>query len=135
MRRFAIAALIFLPSFALAQSGAWSSQSQGPVISRGQQRFKSQPINAPAPLPTGAVASRVQWRVVTATPPPGYLELKLCGGGSCITLPSLSGSRTLPASFPANGPWYFHYEFTTRGALTPPITVLSNQVTVNYRVR
>jgi flagellar protein FlhE len=52
-----------------------------------------------------------------------------------VRLSGLSGEVALPAGFPAGGPLWFEYISTVRGAIVPSVMILSNQVTLGYRVR
>ncbi|WP_435952248.1 flagellar protein FlhE [Dryocola sp. BD626] len=134
MKTLALVALLAASQTAMAAGGAWSSQSRGSVITRGQQAFKSNPVMAPSSLPAGAVSSRVSWQITPDGTVPPYFDIKLCSVNRCIALPALAGTATLPASFPASGPFHFVYSFKTRGPLLPALTILSNRVTVDYRV-
>lgn len=129
------ALLLILPlAVHASNSGSWSSQSFGGVISRGQQEITSRPLQPGGPLPPSAVAARVAWRITADSVPPQGLKITLCSRGRCMALPALAGEQTLPSSFPADGPFRFVYATVTRGALEPALTILSNQLTVNYRI-
>ncbi|ATZ12359.1 flagellar protein FlhE [Erwinia amylovora] len=128
------ALLLMLPiAVHASHGGAWSSQSFGGVISRGQQEITSRPLQPGAPLPASATAARVAWRITPDSAPPPDLKITLCSRGRCMALPALAGEQTLPSSFPADGPFRFIYSTVTRGSLQPALTILSNQLTVNYR--
>jgi flagellar protein FlhE len=125
--------LLAVPMAAIA-GGSWAGESRGAVITYGKQAFKSARISAPSALPARAISSRVSWKITPDAPVSPYFDIKLCAGFQCIALPGLSGSAKLPASFPAAGPLHFVYSFKTRGPVSPALTILSNRVTVNYRV-
>ena len=126
--------LLNVPLLAAASGGSWTSRSGGGAISYGNIIVKSQIIQSPAPLPATAKGARIAWRITPdSTPKPG-LNIKLCSQNSCMVLPSLAGERAMPSSFPASGPFYFEYVTQVRGPVFPVLTILRNQVTVNYWV-
>ncbi len=133
MKTLALVMLLAISHTALAAGGSWSGKSRGDVITRGKQAFKSKSVSAPAALPAGAISSRVSWKITPDAPVAPYFDIKLCHGNQCIVLPGLSGEAQLPASFPASGPFHFVYSFKTRGPVIPALTILSNELTVNYR--
>ncbi|MCK8171519.1 flagellar protein FlhE, partial [Erwinia amylovora] len=78
------ALLLMLPIAEHAShGGAWSSQSFGGVISRGQQEITSRPLQPGAPLPASATAARVAWRITPDSAPPPDLKITLCSRGGC----------------------------------------------------
>ncbi|MGM8430208.1 flagellar protein FlhE [Enterobacter cloacae] len=132
MRR-AVLALLLVSPLAVAADGSWSGESFGGVMTRGQLVLKSKPVQSPSPLPAGAVASRVYWKIQTdGLTPPGF-RIRLCSTTRCLTLPGFAGELPLPAGMPAAGPFRFEYYSVAGGRLDIPLTVLSNQVTVSYR--
>ncbi|HFK6080094.1 TPA: flagellar protein FlhE [Enterobacter cloacae] len=134
MRR-AVLALLLVSPLAVAADGSWSGESFGGVMTRGQLVLKSKPVQSPSPLPAGAVASRVYWKIQTdGLTPPGF-RIRLCSTTRCLTLPGFAGELPLPAGMPAAGPFRFEYSSVAGGRLDTPLTVLSNQVTVSYRNR
>ncbi|WP_343552920.1 flagellar protein FlhE [Pantoea sp.] len=134
MRRLLLLSLVISP-LALASDGSWSSQSFGGMMTRGQQVVKSQPVHPTSALPAGAIAKQLTWKISPDGPTPMGFMIKVCGGNRCLPLSGLSGEMPLPVSFPAGGPLRFEYYSSVRGNLSPPLTLLSNQVTVEYRLR
>lgn len=134
MIRAALALLLVSP-LAVAADGSWSSSSFGGTMTLGQQVLKSKPVQSPSPLPAGAVASRVHWKIKTHGLTPVGFRIRLCSAARCLTLPGVVGEMTLPAGMPAGGPFRFEYYSVAGGRLDAPLTVLSNQVTVSYRHR
>ena len=131
--RFSALALLLASPLALANAGSWNSQSFGGTLMHGQQWMKSKPVAPAAALPKRAVATRISWKITAdGMPPPGF-KIKLCSSRRCLTLPSLSGDITPPGSIPAEGPWRFEYYSAARGPLLPVLTILSNQLSVQYR--
>ena len=134
MKQFAGLILLLTVMPAMAGGGSWSSQSYGGILTRGQYLLKSRQISPDLPSPKKAVAMRLSWKILLDNPPPPGFSMRVCGGRHCLPLPSLTGELTAPALFPASGPVTFEYYSTVRGALTPAVTVLSNQVTVSYDI-
>ena len=127
--------LLLISPLVMAADASWSSSSFGGTMTRGQQVLKSKPVQSPSPLPAGAVASRVHWKIAThGLTPPGF-RIRLCSAARCLPLSGFSGEQPLPAGMPAGGPFRFEYYSAAGGRLDAPLTVLSNQVTVSYRDR
>ncbi|WP_182056696.1 flagellar protein FlhE [Pantoea sp. ME81] len=135
MRSWMWVGLLLFSPLALAAEGSWSSQSFGGVITQGKQVFKSRPVQPAVPLPAGAMARHLAWRIAVDGPVPMGFQVQVCGGGRCVRLPGLRGEMALPHGFPAGGPLWFEYFSAVRGTIAPAVTVLSNQVTVGYWVR
>ncbi|MBF4109647.1 flagellar protein FlhE [Enterobacter cloacae] len=134
MRRAGLALLLVSP-LAMAADGSWSASSFGGTMTRGQVVLKSKPVQSPSPLPAGAVASRVHWKIQTSGLTPAGFRIRLCSATRCLTLPGFAGELPLPAGMPAGGPFRFEYYSVAGGRLDTPLTVLKNQVTVSYRNR
>uniref|UniRef100_UPI00289C0246 flagellar protein FlhE n=1 Tax=Pantoea sp. TaxID=69393 RepID=UPI00289C0246 len=84
-------------------------------------------------LPATAELHHIAWRISLLSPPPPGLQIKLCSQQRCLPLPTLVGQRDDPAPLTAQGPFYFVYSVESRGALLPPLNVVKNQLTLNYR--
>lgn len=134
MMKAALALLLVSP-LATAADGSWSGQSFGGTMTRGQKVLKSRPVQSPSPLPAGAVASRVSWRIETYGLVPADFRIMLCSPSRCMTLPGMGGEMPMSAGMPASGPFRFEYYSMTGGRSDAPLTVLSNQMTVSYRNR
>lgn len=134
MRRAGLGLLLLTP-LAMAADGSWSGSSFGGTMTRGQVVLKSKPVQNPSPLPAGAVASRVNWKIQTDGLTPAGFRIRLCSATRCLTLPGYAGELPLPAGMPAGGPFRFEYYSVAGGRFDTPLTVLSNQVTVSYRYR
>ncbi|MEI9537319.1 flagellar protein FlhE [Enterobacter cancerogenus] len=127
--------LLVISPLAMAADGSWSSSSFGGTMTRGQQVLKSKPVQSRSPLPAGAAASRVYWKIAThGLTPPGF-RIRLCSAARCLPLFGFSGEQPLPAGIPAGGPFHFEYYSVAGGRFDAPLSVLSNQVTVSYRNR
>lgn len=125
--------LVVAPLTAPAAHGSWSGTSAGPQLSAGRQTYAGQPLRSAEPLPTGAVLSRISWRIGLLSPAPPGLEIKLCSATACIQLDRLAGQRAAPLPFSAGEEFRFIYAVNAPGRLSPPVGVVSNQITVNYR--
>ena len=108
MRRAGLALLLVSP-LAMAADGSWSASSFGGTMTRGQVVLKSKPVQSPSPLPAGAVASRVHWKIQTNGLTPAGFRIRLCSATRCLTLPGFAGELPLPAGMPAGGPFRFEY--------------------------
>ncbi|HCK7297960.1 TPA: flagellar protein FlhE [Enterobacter cloacae] len=131
----AVLALLLVSPLAVAADGSWSGESFGGTLTRGQMVLKSKPVQSPSPLPAGAVASRVYWKIQTDGLTPTGFRIRLCSTTRCLTLPGFAGELPLPAGMPAGGPFRFEYYSVAGGRFDAPLHVLSNQVTVSYRNR
>lgn len=135
MTPFPLALLLMFsaPLAAHAASGAWTQKTAGGSISVGQQILSSRPLTPPAGIPEQATATVISWQVTLLSPPPPGLDIKLCTPQRCVRLPSLRGTQTLTVPLLAHESYRFVYVVNRRGTLTPPLNVVSNQLTVNYR--
>lgn len=133
MMKNALVGLLMVSPLATAADGAWSSQGFGGTLTGGQHVLKSKPLRSPSPLPAGAQASRVNWKVSTNGLTPTGFRLRLCSASRCLVLPGAAGEMPLPAGISAEGPFHFEYYVNAGGRLDSPLTVLSNQITVSYR--
>lgn len=135
MTPFPLALLLMfsVPLAANAASGAWTQKTAGGSISVGKQILSSRPLIPPDGIPKQATATVVSWQVTLLSPPPPALEIKLCTPQRCIRLPALRGTQTLTVPLLAHESYRFVYVVNRRGALTPALNVVSNQLTVNYR--
>jgi Flagellar protein FlhE. len=133
MRAYALALLLISP-LAMAVDGSWTSQGYGGTLVHGQQWLQSQPVAPSSALPARAVAARISWKITPDRKPSQALKMKLCSANRCLPLSSLRGELTPPGYFPAEGPWRFEYMAATRGPLYPALTLLTNQLSVQYRI-
>ena len=129
--RFLIALFLCSPLVASAASGSWSGDSVGGIVSVGRQPLKSRPL-VPA-LPTNAQVHTLSWRITLLTPPPAGLTVKLCNPRRCLGLASLSGQVKTDAALFGQEPLHFVYSVETPGRLAPPLNVVRNEITLNYR--
>lgn len=135
MRGWILIGLLMASPLALANQGSWTSHSFGGIVSRGLQVTKSRPVAPTSPLPERAVATRLAWQITPDRYTPAGFTIKLCSGSRCLPLTGLRGEMRLPGNFPASGPFTFEYSVTERGMLAPPLTILRNQITVEYLIQ
>lgn len=135
MPRWMWCGLLVASSPALAYQGSWSSHSFGGMMTQGKQVLKSRPVAPASALPPHSLARSLAWKITLDGPPPMGLRIQICGGNRCVRLPGLQGEIALPPGFPAGGPLWFEYISSVGGAISPPVTLLNNQVTVQYSVR
>lgn len=112
--------------------GSWSSFSVGGTVSVGNQPLSSRPL-APL-LPPAAAINRVAWRITLLSPAPPALTIKLCSQDKCIYLESLAGQKNVGALLPAHGPFHFVYTVNHQGQLIPPLNVVKNQLTIDWKI-
>lgn len=127
-----LAGLLLISPWALAAGGSWSSESFGGTMTRGQQSVKSKPLHSPSPLPPGARATTVHWKIKTDGLTPSGLRIRLCNAARCVRLAGWAGEMPLPAGIAPEGPFRFEYHASEAGTLRSPLTILSNQLTVSY---
>ncbi|EPE4190306.1 flagellar protein FlhE [Yersinia proxima] len=119
------------PLVASATNGSWSGNGAGGVISVGGQTLASRPLQPE--LPPTATLQRITWRIKLLSAPPPGLRIKLCSQQSCILLDSLAGQKSVDGILTSHGPFYFIYSVESQGQLLPPLNVVNNQLTINYR--
>lgn len=125
--------LLVLPAAVAAKEGAWSATSAGGSVSTGKQVLRSRPLFSPDDIPSSARLVRFSWRITLLSPPPPGLQIKLCRIDKCLVLPSLTGQRRVNIPLSAVGEFRFIYVVNRIGQLQPPLNVVRNQLTVNYR--
>src|SRR5690606_33119417 len=119
---------------AQAVSGSWTADALGATLSHGGISAQSSALRPPNVLPSDkARIVSVSWRYLLTSPPPAGLQVQLCIPGRCIPLAGASGTTRALQGEAASSELRFSYFVQTRGALFPPLRVLSNQVIVNYQ--
>ncbi|NEG84688.1 flagellar protein FlhE [Pantoea agglomerans] len=119
-------------ALASAGSGSWSSESAGGTLTLGKMVVTGKPVSPASSIPARAKPAWISWKVVTSRPAPVGFIARICCKGRCLSLPSMAGQRPLPAGFSAHGPYFFEYYVSTRGVIYPPLTILSNQLSLGY---
>lgn len=125
------AAFLLLAPAACAAGGSVTAFSVGGIISAGDQTLFSRPL-APA-LPTDARPYSLSWRIQLLGNPPAGLSIALCGSRGCMTLSGLTGQMPLAGKPTLAGPLHFTYRIRYPGRIAPPLNVVQNQLTINYR--
>lgn len=118
---------------AKAGTNSWSTQGSGGVVSVGGQTLSGRTLYAPLQLPSAARVKSIAWRIKLLSPPPLGLQIKLCNEVKCLKLPALSGVLHITSSLAAAGPFKFIYWVDSQGRLTPALSVVNNQLTINYQ--
>lgn len=129
---FTLIALLLLAPAAGA-AGAWSDKAAGGVVSIGRQLLVGRALHSPHHLPATAKATRLAWRIELLSPPPPGLQIKLCHTSRCLALPALAGQLSADSALPASGEFHFIYTVEHSGPLVPPLNVVNNALTLNYR--
>ena len=123
--------LLLLPLFASANGGGdWQSSGVGATLSYRGVEVSSAPLNPPTDA-SGSV-TLIVWRYQLMTPEPPGLVVKLCSGVRCIELDGASGMTRALSGVPASQPLRFVWKVSGEGRFYPPVSVISNQVIVNY---
>ncbi|MHC5174978.1 flagellar protein FlhE [Serratia rhizosphaerae] len=134
MRRLWLLLWLFGVQAAQAVSGSWAADGLGATLSHGGISTQSSALRPPNVLPSDeARIVSVSWRYLLTSPPPAGLQVQLCMPGRCVPLAGASGTTLALQDAPAASELRFSYVVQTRGALFPPLRVLSNQVIVNYQ--
>ncbi|TKV07846.1 flagellar protein FlhE [Citrobacter sp. wls619] len=124
--------LLLQSSLVLAGEFSWSSQSFGGMLTRGGQVLKSKQLQPSSPFNGRAIPTKLVWKIIPDGRIPADLKIKFCSLDGCLTLPDLAGEISFPSGYSASWPYRFEYVLMTRGVISPPLTILSNQITVNY---
>ncbi|EBW9216097.1 MULTISPECIES: flagellar protein FlhE [Morganella] len=125
---------LFCPDLQANTTGSWQKESAGGLLSVGRQSMRGNVLEAPASVPLQASATRIYWQVALLSPPPAGLKIQLCYSGGCEKLYGLSGQFTPKSRWPADESYYFVYSVNAIGQLRPPLRVLRNSLTMNYKV-
>ncbi|MBK4716737.1 MULTISPECIES: flagellar protein FlhE [Tenebrionibacter/Tenebrionicola group] len=133
MTRLLTVLLFSLPLLAQAASGAWSRESGGILLNVGSQTMSGPLLTPNGPIPASASITRISWRITLLNPPPPGLQIKLCTQARCVALDALAGQRALPAAMKPDDGFRFIYAVNARGQLRPPVNVVRQHLTVNYR--
>ncbi|WP_370548990.1 flagellar protein FlhE [Edwardsiella tarda] len=116
-----------------AAGGSWSADSCGLLLSQ-QGVVSNQPPLSPlaGQVPAGARIDDVVWQISLLSPAPTGLTLQLCTTRRCMALDGLSGRSLGLRGEPADSTLRVVMWVAGKGAIYPPINVVSQQVIVNY---
>ncbi|WP_080673323.1 flagellar protein FlhE [Serratia fonticola] len=126
--------LLLSGSAPASMTGSWSRDSVGGHVSVGFQPLSSNALIPPAFIPTNAKATRIHWHISLLSSPLAGLKIQLCHSQGCEQLHGLRGEFTPQSPWPANDTYYFVYTVNTRGQLRPPLQVIRNELTINYKI-
>lgn len=118
-----------------SMSGSWSKDSVGGHVDMGRQPLTSQALRPSGFVPVNATATRIHWQISLLNAPPAELKIQLCHSQSCEQLHGLSGEFTPQVPWPASDTYYFVYTVNTKGQLRPPLRVIRNMLTLNYKTK
>lgn len=133
MRSVSFLFALSLSPLIYANSGSWSQTTTGGHINIGGQIHVSPPLSPQQGILYTNHVTRISWKISLLSPPPSGLKIKLCTETKCIQLDRLSGQRETDSALSVQGPFRFVYSVERRGQLIPPLNVVSNQLTINYR--
>ncbi|MBJ7220401.1 MULTISPECIES: flagellar protein FlhE [unclassified Brenneria] len=135
MKKLALLLLPFFIQTALAADGSWEGSGANVVISQRGIATSSPVMRSQGALPPGRVVTSIHWNYKLQALPPSGMRVALCTPGLCVPLDGGSGRTQALQGIDANNPLYFLYQLPGKGAIRPPVRVLSYQVLVNYRDR
>lgn len=123
---------------AVAASGSWSDSKQGVTLQNRGQRSSgpalTPPANAPVMQTPSAVIDTVSWNYSLLGPQPAGLQVQLCSSDNrCQQLDSASGQTRNFFGQSAQSSFRLIFGVEGQGRLNPQLTVVGQQVIVNYR--
>lgn len=125
--------LLLAPLMAQAVSGSWVADATGVTLETGGVRDESPRLRAAIPPAATARVTSVSWRYQLLAGAPAGLQVQLCTSSRCLPLGAGSGRSDAFNGMAADSEFRFIYYVQSRGALNPPLRVISNQVIVNYQ--
>ncbi len=139
LKRLAAATLVVACGPALAAPGgqslhSWSASVNGPALYGKGLRTVSAPISPTGYLPQaeGAITT-VRWRYRFSRTPPNELQAYLCNAQRCVLLTGAEGLTEAFSGDDAAKGFVFAFQVPGKGALTPVLIGLANEVTVGFR--
>ena len=138
MKKAALWLLLCVSGQGLAASGSWSDTQRGVTLqNRGVMASsaalaagESSPVRQRAP----ATITTVSWKYELMGPRPAGLQVQLCNTmNRCVALDGDSGQTRSFYGQAASSPMRLIYFVPGKGAMNPPLRVLSNQLIVNYQ--
>ncbi|WP_413528614.1 flagellar protein FlhE [Rahnella inusitata] len=122
----------------LAASGSWSDTQRGVTLqNRGVMASSAALVageGSPVRQRASATITTVSWKYELTGPRPAGLQVKLCNTmNRCVALDADSGQTRSFYGQAASSPMRLIYFVPGRGAMNPPLRILSNQVIVNYQ--
>ncbi|QLK60903.1 flagellar protein FlhE [Enterobacteriaceae bacterium Kacie_13] len=138
MKKTALWLLLCVSGQVLAASGSWSDSQRGVTLQNRGVMASSVALAASEGSPVrqrdSATITTVSWKYALMGPRPAGLEVKLCNTmNRCVALDADSGQTRSFYGQAASSPMRFIYFVPGKGAMNPPLRVLSNQVIVNYQ--
>lgn len=138
MFRLSLWLLMFVSGSVLAVSGSWSDTQRGVTLQNRGVMASSAALSAGEGAAVRqrapATITTVSWKYELMGPRPAGLQVKLCNTvNRCVALDADSGQTKSFYGQAALSPMRLIYFVPGRGAMNPPLRVLSNQVIVNYQ--
>lgn len=125
--------LLLAPLTLQAASGSWVADAIGVTLEHGGVRDGSPMLRAAIPPAANARITSVSWRYQLFSAPPAGLQVQLCTAVRCQRIDAGRGRSDAFNGMLAGSEFRFVYYVQARGALNPPLRVISNQVIVNYK--
>ena len=138
MKKAALWLLLCASGQVLAASGSWSDTQRGVTLQNRGVMASSVALVAgegsPVRQRASATITTVSWKYELTGPRPAGLQVKLCNTmNRCVALDADSGQTRSFYGQAASSPMRLIYFVPGRGAMNPPLRILSNQVIVNYQ--
>ncbi|MFZ4831960.1 flagellar protein FlhE [Rouxiella sp. Mn2063] len=129
---------LLLPFACMAASGSWSDSHSGVNLQNRGVAATSPPLRAPAnsvvTQSAGHTITSISWRIQFLTAQPAGIQFKLCTeSNDCAYLEGAVGETRAFYGKPAQSTFFLTYFVQGKGALYPPLRVVSNQLMVNYQ--
>lgn len=122
--------LLIVPLMAMADS-AWHASSNGPVLQNRGMQAMSPSLNAAEPA-AGSI-TQIAWRYQLSGPAPTGMVVWLCAQTRCVEIEGANGTTRGLTNVSAAESLHFVYGVQGKGRLNLPVSVISNEVMVNYR--
>lgn len=134
MKILLIGLALLIPTAGYAAPGSWAADDTGVTLTLRGRVASSNPLRAPTGAALGQeLIATVGWRYRILGPTPAGLQVKLCAVARCMAIEGESGQSRGLAGEAANSDLRFVFSVEGKGALNPPLRVISNQVIVNYQ--
>jgi len=129
---------LFLSFACMATEGSWTDSHSGVNLQNRGVAATSSPFRAPAnslvTQSTDHTITSVSWRIQFLTAQPAGVQFKLCTeSNACAYLEGAVGETRAFYGKSAQSTFYLTYFVQGKGALYPPLRVVSNQLMVNYQ--
>lgn len=131
MRYYALLLLFLVTQVLAGGEGSWQASGSGVQLNHRGILAISRPLVSAEPV--RGVMGLVVWRYVVSGETPAGLQVNLCAT-RCIPLEGKTGTTRAFVGMPASEALYFVWLVPGSGTFSPTMTILSNQVIVNYHL-